>query len=802
MSWLQKKCAPIWLGLLLLLHACGESAPKTQDKPDLVPSSHIEISLTDTVRVPAVRRFGINMTGQSYWGSQQILNNVVGLNPGFEGRQFQSLVDVAGGGRGEFVTRGPASGWSENFWKGARFELISGPNKGKSGRIMRSSPGVGDGGASFVADQPYEFAPGDVLILRLTSDGYGDNQWWPQIEGAGKVSTTLADTRPGSPGTQSLKLTTTRPGDVVNLRAYADSKRAGHEPFLRLTGEYRLSFWAKSTRPDTKLKVFFRRITDPQQLWLEKDVVLDATWKEKVFDLQIARDSRPGTIELVFELTRGEVQLDDVSLKRTRPPTSILEDGPPIDNPTPFRDEVVAALQRMRPGILRYHIGHWGDTLDNMLADPFARKTMGYSYWSADTDPVSYPLQHFLELCKLVEAEPWIIVPVTFSPREMQGLVEYLAGASDTHYGRLRREQGYREAWIKHFDRIHLELGNEAWNETFRGATIDDPAVYGARGQELFNAARRTVSFQKDKFQLILGGQPIAGPRNQIIHESGHAHDAFTLAPYTRFSLDDPGTATHFYRDLFEETRQQVREGWMKQNYDMLQQSKHPVPIAIYETNLHTTEGDISQSALDRFIPSAGSAIGMGFHMLHFLSEMGVRDQCFYNLSQYNFKRADEKEVLLWGAVRNYGPPLQARPNFYMLEMLNMALDGDMMKTEHSGRLPDWQGVFWPNKAFHNGNLLASYGFKHRDGGGALVVFNLDTNEPIPVRLRFPGKKSFKATYYQLSYAQVTDNNEAEREVRIVDFEVPDFGDGYETPLGPITMNLWLWEKPVGGPNR
>ncbi|CAM2010057.1 hypothetical protein [Acanthopleuribacter pedis] len=782
--------------LVLGLAACGEPAPKPKQKNEFVPSSHIEIALTQTVRRGDVKRFGINMTGQSYWGSQQILNNVIPLNPGFEGWLFQTVVSVEIGGRGEFVTRGPASGWPEDFWKGQRFEIINGAHRGKSGRIMRSSPGKEDGGARFMLDQPLELSPNDTLILRQRHDGEGHRQWWIETEGAATVSTMIADTRPDSPGTQSLKLSAPRPGDRAILRAYADTKRAGHEPFLRLSGEYRLSFWAKRNSPETRLKVVFRRITDPQQVWLEKTITLTDSWSEQTFDFQIARDSRPGSIELVFELERGNVQFDDMQLVRTKPPVSILEDDPLPNNPTVFRDEVVSALKRLRPGILRYHVGHWGDSLDNMLADPFARKTTGYSYWSGDTDPVTYPLHHFLELCRFVDAEPWIIVPVTFSAREMQGLIDYLSGPTDSHYGRLRRQQGYREAWTRQFNKVHLELGNEAWNETFRGATIDAPDVYGRWGHELFTAARRSTSFRKEKYQLILGGQPIGGERNQRIHAASRAHDAFTLAPYTRFSLDDPGTATHFYRDLFQETRTQMSEGWMKQNYDMVAQSDHKIPLTIYETNLHTTEGDISQSALERFIPSAGSAIGMGFHMMHFLSEMGIRDQCFYNLGQYSFDRPDEKEVLLWGVVRNYGPPLQARPNFYMLEMLNAALDGNMMVTEHSGRLPDWQGVFWPKKAFQNGRLLASYGFKHKNGGGAMVVFNLDTNEPIPIRLRFPNrkKKQFPAKYYQLSYARVTDNNETERDVRIVDFEVPDFGDGYESPLGPITLNVWIWE--------
>ena len=42
--------------------------------------------------------------------------------------------------------------------------------------------------------------------------------------------------------------------------------------------------------------------------------------------------------------------------------------------------------------------------------------------------------------------------------------MEYLGGPPDTPYGRLRTELGHPQPWTKTLGAIHVEFGNEAWN--------------------------------------------------------------------------------------------------------------------------------------------------------------------------------------------------------------------------------------------------------------------------------------------------------------------------------------------------
>ena len=757
----------------------GAAGPKAAAAPQMALQKN-------EVRVAKVKRFGINMTGQPYWGPEQVLRNLVSLNPGFEGWQFRSVVDVAASGAGWFSTSPPASGWPENFWDGASFEVIHGAALGKTGTIAHFKAGKDRRPGRFtLSTRDLILAPGDHLILSMSRDGDGHRGWWVEAENGGRITTETGEARPDSPGRQSLRLRSPGPPGKAVVRAMADTLKAGDRPFLGLRGNYRLSFSARSYSGPAELGVTFQRLVEPLRPWLERKTEVGETWQRFHLPFTIARDSRSGSLELSFEVETGDVLLDDVSLVRLP-----RAEEPP--NPTAFRNEVVAALHDLRPGILRYHIGHMGDTLDNLLAEPFGRRMHGYSYWSPEPDPISYPLHHFLALCGEIEAEPWIILPITFSEDEITRLLAYLGGADDTAMGSLRRRQGFRQPWIETFPKIHLELGNEAWNPTFRGGTFEDPAAYGQRGLRLFTRARQSPHYRADRYQLILGGQPITGERNRTIQAQSAAHDAFTLAPYLAFDEDEPDSAREFFAELFEEVRTQTRDGMMRANHDMLHGSGHPVPLCVYETNLHTTEGEITQAWLDRLTPSAGAGIGMAFHMLNLLAELSIRDQCFYNLGQYSFRRADQKSVLLWGAVRNFSEPRLDRPTFLALQLCNMALQGDMLVTRHRGRLPEWPGVVWEKGAFENGRDLASYAFRG-ENGGALVVFNLNLDEPIPIRLNFPEGAVFPATYYQLSYLDLTDDNEVDETVRIADFEVPEFGHGYQTPLGPASINVWVW---------
>ena len=88
-----------------------------------------------------------------------------------------------------------------------------------------------------------------------------------------------------------------------------------------------------------------------------------------------------------------------------------------------------------------------------------------------------YSLHEFLELCQEVGAEPWYVVPPTFSAADVLGLVEYLAAPADPAHPWAERRAALGQAapWTTVFPSLHLEYGNELW-----GAASGSDPFFGA----------------------------------------------------------------------------------------------------------------------------------------------------------------------------------------------------------------------------------------------------------------------------------------------------------------------------------
>jgi len=744
------------------------------------------ITVTDKVKVPRVKRFGINLGGCAYWGSGQILKNYVHRNPGFEGQIFQSVVRVKSGTPTGFVESDAGGRWADGFWDGAKYEVIWGKAKGRKGTIKRHIVAGGKGrGATFVFSKPGPApAEGDYVVLRRTIAGDPTGGWWATTKGEARFEVESGDLPPATAGKRCLRVSALGPGDRANLAAYFDSSSAGGLPFLLLRGKHRLSFWAKGLGGSREIRISLRRLSNPNRRWLAKRLVLDGQWRHYEIDFDADDGLSPGTIALDFTAQKSAFLLDDVSLV-----------GLEEKNPTVFRDAVVEALKELRPGIIRYWAGQLGESLDNQLAPPFGRLRSGYSRWSGRASDIHYSLHEFLELCEYVGADPWYVFPITFSNEEMRNLIEYLAGGPDTPYGAVRARLGHEHPWTDVFDRIHLEFGNEAWNAIFKGGTIEYPIPYGERGDELYSIARSSPFFSAAKFDLVLGGQAVYVGRNKQIQNASTHHDSFSIAPYLYHRVDEYSTVEDLFGPLFAMPEMLTRTGYIRQNYDMIRRSPHPVAMSVYEVNLHTTSGRIPQDALDKLTPSLGAGLAVACHMLNMLASCAVRDQCLFSLAGFQYRRSDKKMVRLWGVVRDLGVTNRKRPQYLAVKLCNLALRGDLVETVHTGADPTWDQAKKNGVGLKDAHFIRSYAF--RDGSRrALVVFNLSRDKAFPVEIRLPSPRVAGAVRYRLvADGGLTSTNEDREEVRIVRTPEKAFSGDFTTSLPAGSMTVWTWEQ-------
>ena len=740
------------------------------------------IDVSSHVTVPGVKRFGLNLGWANNYDSGQIMKNLVFRNPGFEGLISRSIVRCVSGTATGFVDENPSAHWATGFWNGATYEVIVGSAKGRAGTISTSTAPSGGSGTQFVfADSGAAPAAGDYILLRKTENSGAAAGWMPTVAGGGAVADETSDLAPDTEGHQAVRITANGSGQSARIAGAFDGSVAG--PFVQLNGSFRLSFKAKGAGGNNALAVFLGRGAPANLVFVNQTLSLTGAWSSYSVDFAATESGASrGTVQLNFSAVNPSVVLlDDVSL------TQLNGD---VTNTTAFRDPVVNALKTFNPGILRYWVEDLADSIDNEIAPPFARRRANYSSRILLREDVMYGLHEFLELCDLVHAEPWYIVPTTFTTQDMTNLLEYLGGPVSTTYGARRAARGRSAPWTDAFTTIHLEFGNEAWNNAdYYGATISDPPSYGRRGSELFGVAKTSPYYSGAKYNLVLGSQAAVPARSVAIHNASANHDSLAVAPYFGGNIDNFATNEELFGPLFAEPELISQTGYMRQSLNNMQASSRPVPLSIYEVNLHTTNGSISQTALDSFTPSLGAGVAVADHMLMMLRDLGIRNQCLYSLTQLAFARQDGKYALLWSVVRDMGVTDRKRPQYLATQMANEALGGDMIQTAQSGDNPTWNQPLVNGVQYNNAHLLQSFAFANGTKRSVIVI-NLDRANPLQVTFTGANAPRGAVTVRQLAAAAITATNEASQNVGITTQSVASFDPAQPLTLPPYSMSV------------
>jgi alpha-N-arabinofuranosidase len=133
-----------------------------------------------------------------------------------------------------------------------------------------------------------------------------------------------------------------------------------------------------------------------------------------------------------------------------------------IPNTSGYRTDVLNALKELKIPVLRWPGGcfadeyHWMDGIgpkDN-------RPKMVNNNWGGTIEDNSFGTHEFLNLCEMLDCEPYISGNVgSGTVEEMAKWVEYMTSDGDSPMANLRRQNGRDKAWqVKYFG-----VGNESW---------------------------------------------------------------------------------------------------------------------------------------------------------------------------------------------------------------------------------------------------------------------------------------------------------------------------------------------------
>lgn len=634
----------------------------------------MRVAFTPQVVQSAVTPLGINLSDDA-WHTGAAFTRERVRNGSFEGVQFRQITYGPKADAISYQDSFPAGNWLDVL-NDARLSFVNGPARGLLQRHPVSTQRVADR-ATGRTTLVYSFAPlasapmpFDGLLIEAVRPtgwlGQHGGDWWVFTSGEARVRTQSGDTPPTDSGKHIARLDATA-GTADILAPLLDTRLTPPD------GVWRLRFWSKG---EGRLSIYLGDLTHRGLAApLHKTVTLRKEWNYHELDFSLA-DYPHDLLALGFGMDNGTALLDDISMRRQG-------DG----NPTVFRDALVTWLRGLAPGCLRHHqIG--GSSLDNWL-EPRNRR-LAFA-WSRQQNPPSgvwpghpaedgqaavhdYGLHDFLVLCREVGTSPWICLPGTLTDAEARNVIEYLAGSVTTPYGMRRAKLGQARPWTSVFKAIHIEIGNEAWNNA-PPFQLGGYILRGDYWQRLFQTMRATSGFGPGIY-LHAGGQAVNAWFNRRIVREVPAADRLAIAPYLLHELS--ATTAELPADaLLDYARgaaHHAASGWMAENMALGK------PLSVYEVNYHVTGGDAAAAPRNTITGTQGGAVILADWLLRLVTTFGCSPVSLFTL-QHPYTSVGNERVALWGLALSIEPGQEReRPALLAMRLINRFLRGDIVQ--------------------------------------------------------------------------------------------------------------------------
>ena len=777
--------------------AAGRPAARTD--ADQRNSGRTVIRVTDRVLVEGTMRLGINLGGDTYYSGAALVKKRAAFN--FEGTMYRQCHFGPGSDDRTISTWfRPNEAWKE-ILTGGKYTVLSGPSKWTTGTVtgivekQYRHQGQNKPFASFTLDKQIELSDqGGRIGIMIDRDRTRDGSF-RRLDGywtAPHNEISIGDVRRGAFGCAALNLR----GSVgeAHVRFGTHYQRYGET-----NGTWRIHFWAKAKQGSPQLTVAADRFGG------EVHVAPGGQWQKYEETVVVDKVPEPTSVKdnphllFVFTASSGDVLIDDVEIWR---------DGD--RNPTAFRDDCVAMLQRFQPGVLR-KLQMGGSTVPNTIAP--ALESFAYaSQQSADLGPYQshnrdpYSLHEMYVLCEYLGCDPWYCLPGMISREEIEQFMEYLGAPADVGFGRRRAELGHPRPWTDVFERIHVEFGNEAWNNAtpYKCGGFNGPDYWSG----LFATGKKSP-YYGPKIIFHAAGQAAYSGRNAEIMRDCPNADRFSVAPYiiqgfSQAEVDEYlNTDDKLFRWAFAWPIRRSRdpEGAMFENFRLAEEAG--MELSIYEVNHHTTHGDGPLEPRNKLVTSIGGGLNVANNMLLMLKEHHLRAQCLFSLVQHSYNAHGIGAVRLWGtALCLRAGHERFRPTFLACATVNRVIGGNLVETVHSGPEPtfDATGVFSKREGVQTLEdipVIFSYAFADGRRRG-LILVSLDTATPRPIEVQFGGNAARnKAETWLLTAKAITDNNEFESpqpQVRVIEQTIDDFRSGWRGTLPPFAMFALAWE--------
>ncbi len=719
---------PIAILAIIGIQLLNFKESEAQTSPPPSPPPPLAVQIDPTPAQPVTQRIGVNLSYWTTYGASQYMRNVL-MNPGFEAAQIDRVTVIVQQTDNTSFSDGQNLGMPDDYWVGATFDVRSGQSVGAKGTITHSLNSGTGGLPQYFPDSLPPLAENDVIILTLLQTNTVVPQWWIPTTSQSLVQL-VQTARPGSTGQWSVALSpNATSGAEVDFYLDAITDRAGI--LLPVNSPWELSFWVKADEGTAQggsgasLDVNFRRINGTAP-FVQQTVTPSSTWQQITIPFTGVDNGPPQTLQLGFYAqTPGTVvYIDDVQL-------GPVQSANPL---TAWSQDTIDMLKSLRPSWLRDWQGQLGDTFQNRIADPFSRAGYHFrTYGGTGNVQYSYSIPEFIDLCTQVQANPWILVPTTFSDEELTAFGQYLAANCDQ----------------SHFSQVILEFGNENWNWLFRSEGIPVPASYGAVADRAFQfisaAAGPNVNIRK-----AINGQFAYPAFTQQFIAATSNFDTMGVAPYFFLTMETGAAESSSLATMFVGDQSDFQQ-------DATYTTQASKTLAVYEVNLSTMAGTATPAEREPIITGAASGAALAQTLIQGMF-LNASPQLAFCLAQFDAPAYDVPgNIKLWGIVRDICATKRLRPTGLAIQLLNQVIGGSLHPINPTGGTS-------PTPAAANNLTMA--GFRTNTTWAAVIVSA--NPSPTNIAVTFPNDGRVLPAYANvLNASSPVETNENAQNVTI-----------------------------------
>ena len=441
----------------------------------------------------------------------------------------------------------------------------------------------------------------------------------------------------------------------------------------------------------------------------------------------------------------------------------------PIPNVDGYRTDVLEALRDLSVPVLRWPGGcfadeyHWMDGIGPRQTRP----KMINSNWGGTVEDNSFGTHEFLNLCEMLDIEPYISGNVgSGTVEELAKWVEYMTAESGT-MADLRAKNGRREPWkVK-----YLGVGNESWGCGGNMSPEYYSDVYlryetycrNYDGNRLFKVASGASDYDYDWTKVTM--KKIGGNMNGL-----------SLHYYTVPGWEgSKGKATDFTAEDYYNTVAKCNE---------VEQV-----IRKHEAIMDTFDPD---RKIALFLDEWGTWFDTeeGFNPGHLYQQNSMRDAIvagwslnIFNKHTSRLKMCNIAQMVnvLQAMILTDGPRMVKTPTYYIFKMYKAHQDATFVPADYkTGEIRAGSGRLMPD-------FSASASRSAKDGKIHVSLVNPYLDRPMDVELSFDALKPEKACASIVSASSIDDYN---------DFGLPekvyekDFSDAVTVSGGKVSLTL------------